>query len=254
MFIEAQGLYGQIASGGASAIPAIAWVRAALAHWLPSLTINLTPYIQQVLGLLIGNIGPIFSGVLSAAGTIFLSFFALYYFLKDGSALHETIVKRGPLGETRGANPLAAVRARRLGDPRITRGGGTVRRLHRPGIFYLWIAERNPVGRGYDGRVVHPGGRSIARGRPGNRLALSWRTSYWRGGPCRVGGRRVNGDRGVPSPKTSRRQGKNPSDAHAFCRAWRPFVLARSDFCSGRSRSGSCLRCLKAIPCSIWKT
>jgi predicted PurR-regulated permease PerM len=97
MFAEAQGLYGQIAFGGTAAVPGIVWFRAAINAWLPSLNIDLTPYIQQVLGFLISDIGPIFSGVLAAVGTLFLSFFALYYFLKDGSKLRAAIVAHGPL-------------------------------------------------------------------------------------------------------------------------------------------------------------
>jgi len=97
MFAEAQGLYGQIASGGAAAIPGVVWFRAAIHEWLPSLNIDLTPYVQQVLGFLIGDIGPIFSGVLAAVGTLFLSFFALYYFLKDSAKLRAAIVEHGPL-------------------------------------------------------------------------------------------------------------------------------------------------------------
>lgn len=97
IFAEAQGLYGQITSGGASAVPMIVWFRTAIHQWLPSLNVDLTPYVQQVLGLLIGDIGPIFSGALVAVGTLFLSFFALYYFLKDGSTLRAAIVEHGPL-------------------------------------------------------------------------------------------------------------------------------------------------------------
>jgi predicted PurR-regulated permease PerM len=99
IFTEAQGLYGQIASGGT--IPAIVWLRETLHRWSPSLNINLDPYIQQVLGIFIGNIGSIFSGVLNAVGTILLSFVALYYFLKDGPALRAAIVTRGPLPAAR---------------------------------------------------------------------------------------------------------------------------------------------------------
>ena len=95
MVVEARGLYTQISFGGA--IPAIAWSRTALSQWLPGLIIDPTPYIQQVLGFFIADIGPIFSGVLAAVGTLFLSFFALFYFLKDGSLLREAIVMRGPL-------------------------------------------------------------------------------------------------------------------------------------------------------------
>ncbi len=95
MFAEAQGLYLQLSSGGG--MPAIARTRAAFGSFLPSLNIDLAPYIQQVLGFLIADIGPIFSGVLAGAVTLLLSFFALYYFLKDGARLRAAIVERGPL-------------------------------------------------------------------------------------------------------------------------------------------------------------
>jgi predicted PurR-regulated permease PerM len=111
MFVEAQGLYGQIASGGGG-VPAIAWSRAALHNLLPSLNIDLSPYVQQVLGILIGDIGPIFSGLLSVVGTIFLSFFALFYFLKDGSKLRAAIVARGPLPAAHAEELLARLHVR----------------------------------------------------------------------------------------------------------------------------------------------
>ncbi len=110
MFAEAQGLYLQIASGGA--VPGVEWLRSALHDLLPSLNINLTPYVQQVLGLLLGDIGPIFSGVLSVVGTIFLSFFALYYFLKDGSKLRVAIVERGPLPAAHAEEVMTRLHAR----------------------------------------------------------------------------------------------------------------------------------------------
>jgi predicted PurR-regulated permease PerM len=112
MFSEAQGLYGQLSSGGASAVPTIAWFRTAIHNWLPSLNIDLTPYVQQVLGFLIGDIGSIFSGVLAAVGTLFLSFFALYYFLKDGSRLRASIVEHGPLPAAHAEEILARLYAR----------------------------------------------------------------------------------------------------------------------------------------------
>jgi predicted PurR-regulated permease PerM len=112
MFAEAQGLYGQIASGGASAVPLVSWFRASIHQWLPSLNIDLTPYIQQVLGFLIGDIGPIFSGVLAAVGTLFLSFFALYYFLKDGSKLRAALVTHGPLPPAHAEEILVRLYAR----------------------------------------------------------------------------------------------------------------------------------------------
>lgn len=95
IFLEAQGLYGHLASGGGA--PVVNWFRAELAQFFPQLNINFSLYIQQVLGVLIGDLGPIFSGVLGFVGTFFLSFFALYYFLKDGPALHTALARWSPL-------------------------------------------------------------------------------------------------------------------------------------------------------------
>lgn len=97
MVAEAQGLYVQIASGGAGTIRVITWLRSVVSRWFPSLNVNPAGYLQQLLGLVIINIGPIFSGVLNAVATILLAFFALYYFLKDGARLRAAIVTRGPL-------------------------------------------------------------------------------------------------------------------------------------------------------------
>jgi len=97
IFLEAQGLYGQLASG--SGIPLINWFRAEITQFFPSLNINFSLYIQQILGIVIGNLGPIFSGVLGVFGTFFLSFFALYYFLKDGPALRMAAERWSPLPE-----------------------------------------------------------------------------------------------------------------------------------------------------------
>jgi predicted PurR-regulated permease PerM len=95
LFIEAQGLYGRMSAGGGA--PVIDWLRMATHQFFPSFDINITPYVEQVLGVLIANVGPIFSGVFTIMGTLFLSFFALYYFLKDGNKLGNAIKERSPL-------------------------------------------------------------------------------------------------------------------------------------------------------------
>jgi predicted PurR-regulated permease PerM len=112
MFLEAQGLYSQIASGGVGALPAVVWARSVIQAWSPSFTIDLTPYAQQVLGILLNDVGPIFSGVLSVVGTILLSFFALYYFLKDGAKLRTALVERGPLPAAHAEEILTRLYAR----------------------------------------------------------------------------------------------------------------------------------------------
>jgi predicted PurR-regulated permease PerM len=88
-------LYVRIASGGS--IPGANWFHSTLYHFFPSLNIDINEYIQQILGLVINNIGSIFSKVLSIGATFCLSFFALYYFLKDGAALRDGVLARSPL-------------------------------------------------------------------------------------------------------------------------------------------------------------
>jgi predicted PurR-regulated permease PerM len=94
VFLEAQGLYGHLSSGGGTTIVNI--VQQATHSFLPSLNIDFNLYAQQAVGTLINNIGPIFSGVVRAIAVFFLSFFAFYYFLKDGSRLGPKIVARSP--------------------------------------------------------------------------------------------------------------------------------------------------------------
>ena len=99
IFIEAQNLYTYLLSGGAS--PMMDSLRNSIHKVAPSLTIDFNSYAQQAVGLLISNLGSIFSSVLKALATIFLSFFAFYYFLKDGPSLAPKIVKWSPLPQER---------------------------------------------------------------------------------------------------------------------------------------------------------
>ncbi len=56
-------------------------------------------YARQVLGKVIENIGPVFSGIAQIALHIVLSLMAFYYFLKDGDKLKEELIKLSPLKE-----------------------------------------------------------------------------------------------------------------------------------------------------------
>lgn len=125
MFVEAQGLYGQIASG--AGVPGVDWFRGEFARWFPSLNINVEPYIQQVLGFLISDIGPVFSGLLSVVATVFLSFFALYYFLRDGHRLRVALIERGP---------LPAAHMTEILDRLHSRAGSVVRGSLLMGVLY----------------------------------------------------------------------------------------------------------------------
>ncbi len=109
IFLEAQGLYGRIASGGS--VPVIDWLRSTLQHFFPSFNLNLSLYTEQILGIFINNIGPIFSGLFGVLGAVFLSFFGLYYFLKDGDALHAAVVARSPLSREHTDEILSTLRS-----------------------------------------------------------------------------------------------------------------------------------------------
>jgi predicted PurR-regulated permease PerM len=97
LFFEAQGLYGNISSGGGEYINNI--FKEVVQRFLPGVKVDLTVYIEQAIGLVVNNLGRIFSGALNIVTTFFLSFFALYYFLKDGSRLRSIMVTRSPLPE-----------------------------------------------------------------------------------------------------------------------------------------------------------
>ena len=112
IFTEAQGLYGAVTYNGGAQAPLIGWLRTALQSWLPSLKIDPTPYAQQVINLLIGAIGPIFSGLMNVVATVLLSFFALYYFLKDGSKIRAAIVEHGPLSPAHAEAVLSRLHSR----------------------------------------------------------------------------------------------------------------------------------------------
>jgi predicted PurR-regulated permease PerM len=99
IFLEAQGLYARLSSGGTAPLENI--FKQVLHNVAPSLNVNLATYVQQALGILISNIGPIFSGVIGVIGALFLSFFAFYYFLKDGTKLRPQIIEGSPLSKER---------------------------------------------------------------------------------------------------------------------------------------------------------
>ncbi|HEY5221167.1 MAG TPA: AI-2E family transporter [Candidatus Paceibacterota bacterium] len=112
IFTEAQGLYGAVTYNGGAQAPLVGWLGTMLNSWLPSLKIDPTPYVQQGINLLIGAIGPIFSGLMNVIATVLLSFFALYYFLKDGSKIRTSIVEHGPLSSERAEAVLTSLHAR----------------------------------------------------------------------------------------------------------------------------------------------
>lgn len=94
LFAEAQGFYTSITSG--TGFPVVQSLAAHLQKISPSLGLNLNFYLQQAAGIFVDNVGKIFSGILSIIITFFLSLFALFYFLKDGSRFYATVLKKSP--------------------------------------------------------------------------------------------------------------------------------------------------------------
>jgi predicted PurR-regulated permease PerM len=95
MFGEATGLYATISSGGS--FPAVHYLEARLNGINPALGASLNAYLQQLFGWVAGNLGSFFSGIASALFAILLSFFDLYYFLRDGDKLYEAVLRISPL-------------------------------------------------------------------------------------------------------------------------------------------------------------
>ncbi len=97
IFKEAQGLYTSFASGGKG--PFLEFIHDKLAKLAPGFNLDLTQYAQQILAALVGSLGSILSKIVSVFGTFFLAIFALYYFLKDGTRLEDTITRTSPLSK-----------------------------------------------------------------------------------------------------------------------------------------------------------
>jgi predicted PurR-regulated permease PerM len=95
MFGEATGLYATISSGGS--FPAVHYVETKLNGVNPTLGADLNGYLQQFFGWAAANLGSLFSGIASALFAMLLSFFALYYLLRDGDRLREAVLHISPL-------------------------------------------------------------------------------------------------------------------------------------------------------------
>jgi predicted PurR-regulated permease PerM len=95
MFGEATGLYTTISSGGS--FPAVHYIETRLNNINPSFGAVFNTYLQQFFGWAVGNLGSLFSGVAAALFAMLLSFFALYYFLRDGERLRGAVVGASPL-------------------------------------------------------------------------------------------------------------------------------------------------------------
>ena len=103
---EANGLYAYFTSGEgvASLYRATEQAGAVISRIIPGLDINLNAvaanldtYLKQGLEIIISHLGGILSGISSFVLGLFVFFIALYYLLKDGSALKRKIMELSPL-------------------------------------------------------------------------------------------------------------------------------------------------------------
>lgn len=94
IFWEAQGLYSHLSSGNAG--PTTDFIRGQLEKTLP-FQVDFNQYARQALDLVIKNLGVIFSKIADVAVAFFLALFVLYYLLRDGDKLWDSILKIGIL-------------------------------------------------------------------------------------------------------------------------------------------------------------
>ncbi len=96
---EAEGLYTRLTSGGSA--PLLESFHGGLQRIAPWLNVDPSQYVKQVLSLVITNVGSILSGFASVVGTLLLSFFTLFYLLKDGASIENAITKVSQLSRER---------------------------------------------------------------------------------------------------------------------------------------------------------
>lgn len=111
LFNEAHQLYTSVAqsgSGGDFASRVAVFIQEKVNLLFPSakpivsggnLAVEVNQYSRQVLGWIIQNIGPLFSGIAHVALGILISIVTLYYILKDGGKLERALMAISPLAD-----------------------------------------------------------------------------------------------------------------------------------------------------------
>lgn len=106
---EAYGMYDYFASGeGVIALYTFAgYVSALVSDWFPGMAFNfdviatnVDTYVRQGLEFLISRLGGVLTGVSTFVLSLFFFFIALYYLLKDGTALKAKLMELSPLRDT----------------------------------------------------------------------------------------------------------------------------------------------------------
>ncbi len=105
---EAEGLYTRLTSGAGA--PLLESLHGGLQRVAPWLDVDPSQYVKQVLEIVIANVGSVLSGFASVVGTFLLAFFILFYLLKDGAAIGNTITRVSQLSRDRTDEILSKLR------------------------------------------------------------------------------------------------------------------------------------------------
>jgi predicted PurR-regulated permease PerM len=102
MFWQAFDLYQALAAGGSGWAIDIADRAVAQASFLlpAGFELDVAKYAQQALGVLVGNLGALFTGLAKILLSTFVFLMALYFFLKDGERLKNYLIELSPLADS----------------------------------------------------------------------------------------------------------------------------------------------------------
>lgn len=104
LFLQIAAFYATTAAGGTSEITdSIHSFQSLVSHYFPSLSFDLTNYVNEAAGWLVGHTGDIFASTASTVFLLFIMLIALYYLLKDGAACVAEAVRLSPLPDTQDA-------------------------------------------------------------------------------------------------------------------------------------------------------
>ncbi len=100
VFMETRELYLSLTSNSGNYFGLIdSLITQPLRAFIPDFNLDLSSYLQQALGWIVGNLGILFSGTVQTILHLFLGFIALYYFLKDGPRFTQAIIELSPLSD-----------------------------------------------------------------------------------------------------------------------------------------------------------
>jgi predicted PurR-regulated permease PerM len=95
IFAETQNLYIHVTSGNTGNF--FEFIQSIIHKYIPWFTVDFDQYAKQLLQMLAGSLGSIFSTITSLTISLLISLFTFYYLLKDGYRLKNAIIKISPL-------------------------------------------------------------------------------------------------------------------------------------------------------------